>query len=398
MKVLQLCNKVPFPPRDGGCIAMNNLTQGLLQQGCSVKVLAINPEKLFVDINTLPEAYRKNTGIEAVVIDTKVKPIPALFNLIGSGSYNISRFYSKAFEEKLIEVLKKENFDVVHLESIYVSMYMDTIRKYSKAKVVLRAHNVEYRIWERNAAASRKARLKWYYNFLSKRLKQYEIVMLDQYDAVAAITKQDAAWFKENKFKGTIKVVPFGIDLNSFKVEAPAQKERNSVFHIGAMDWQPNIEGVNWLLNEIWDKVSQNHPTAKLYLAGRKMSDELKNLKQQNVVVEGEVNDAYQFMLSKGLMVVPLLAGGGMRVKIIEGMSLGKTIITTSVGAEGIDCESGVNIILADTAEAFADAITKYIQDSERFEQIGKNAQSFAAQHYNNADICRKLIEFYKAL
>src|SRR5580693_8877194 len=119
MKILQVCNKVPFPPKDGGCIAMNNITQGLIEQGHKVKVLAINTEKHFTDIETLPNEYRSKTNMEAVFIDTKVKVIPAFLNIFTNESYNISRFYSKEFEEKLINILKNETFDIVQLESLY---------------------------------------------------------------------------------------------------------------------------------------------------------------------------------------------------------------------------------------------------------------------------------------
>jgi glycosyltransferase involved in cell wall biosynthesis len=398
MRILQVCNKVPYPPKDGGCIAMNNLTHGLLKEGHQVKVLAINTQKHYTEIKELPETYRARTNIEAVFIDTSVKAVPAFLNLFSKGSYNISRFYSPAFEAKLAEILQKDAYDIVQLESLFVSMYIPVIRRHSKAKIVLRAHNIEHKLWERNADASGSFLKKKYFSFLADRLKIYELSTVKEYDGVAAITAGDARWFSENGFSSPLSVIPFGMDLDSVQQKKVVAEDKASVFHIGAMDWQPNIEGVNWFLEKVWDKVLQQHPDVKLYLAGRKISNELKSLNSKNIEVTGEVADAHEFILSKGLMIVPLLSGGGMRVKLIEGMALGKVVLSTSIGAEGVECEDGMNILIADDPDAFASVIGKYLSDKNYLAPIGARAKQFAAEYYNNDDISRKLSGFYKLI
>ena len=395
MRILQICNKAPFPPKDGGCIAMNNLTQGLIAEGHTVKVLAINTPKHFTEIAQLPEDYRRKTNIEAVFIDTSVKPLPALLNLFSSDSYNISRFYSKAFEDKIVELLRAETYDVIQLESLYVTMYAAAIRQHSKAKIVLRAHNIEHKLWERNAAAADNLAERLYFRFLAKRLKKYELQSFNAYDAVAAITAEDAQWFSANSYDKPMEVVPFGIDLAQIDAHVETGEEPLSAFHIGAMDWQPNVEGIWWFLENVWNRVHDAYPQLKFYLAGRKMSNELLQLNKANVFVEGEVEDAHDFIRSKGLMIVPLLSGGGMRVKIIEGMALGKIIVTTTLGAEGIAAENNKNIIIADSAAEFVKAIGRYVADPAELAVIGQNAKRLAFEHYNNATICKKLSLFY---
>lgn len=399
MNILQLCNKVPFPPKDGGCMAMNNLTQGLLNEGHKVKILAINTKKHFVEIEKLPANYRSSTNIEAVFVDTTVKPAAAFFNLFSSKSYNIIRFYSKTFEKKLIDVLKAESFDIIQLESIYVSMYVDVIRNYSKAKIVLRAHNIEYQLWELAAQQSGNPLKKAYLNLLARRLKKYELNSLNGIDAIAAITANDENCFRKAGFSKAIETFPFGIDIPKNSEAMEQQEDYLSVFHIGAMDWQPNIEGLKWFLSQVWDKVHAKHPELKLYLAGRNMPViEWEQLNKPNVILIGEVEDAQKFMRSKGIMIAPLLSGGGMRVKIIEGLSLGKTIITTKIGAQGINCENNKHCILAADADEFTEAISKCITDYEFYKNIGENAKILAAEHYNNADICNRLTQFYQRL
>jgi len=389
---------VPFPPQDGGCIAMNNLTQGLIDEGHSLKILAVNTKKHFINIENLPAVYHSKTNVEAIFIDTEIKISEAFLNLFTNKSFNIERFHSLNFENKLIEILKAESFDIIQLEGLYVSMYVDVIRKYSKAKIVLRAHNVEYQLWEHAVQLAKNPLKKIYLKFLTKRLKHYELNSLQTFDAIATITKKDEMYFRKAGFLKDMETVPFGIDIkNSFESNS-LQEEYPSLFHIGAMDWQPNIEGLDWFLKKIWVKLNAKHPKLKLYLAGRNMSAEFKQLNKPNVIVVGEVENAKEFIQSKGIMIVPLLSGGGMRVKIIEGMALGKTIVTTSIGAEGIDCENNKNCLIANDVNEFADAISKCILDKKVYNEIGINAKTLALQHYNNADICKRLTEFYKKL
>jgi glycosyltransferase involved in cell wall biosynthesis len=397
MKILQICSKIPFPPKDGGSIAMNILTHGLINAGNTVHVLAVNTPKHFIKDDDIDPVYRKKTSYRSVFIDTSIKPVDAILNLFSSESYNIIRFYSKDFEKVLIERLQSEAYDVIQLETLWVTPYVDVIRKYSKAKIVLRSQNVEYMIWERLAADAANPLKKMYLKLLAGRLKKYELSLLNKYDAIATITELDTVVFK--KMGCTIPVihVPFGIDLEKYKMDDSAL-EKPSVFHIGAMDWRPNADGINWFLKNVWLDVVAKNPSVKLYLAGRNMPDWLMNLKMENVVIEGEVPDSHAFINSRSVMIVPLTSGGGMRVKIIEGMAFGKTIISTAVGAEGIEYEKGVNLLIANTEREFVDAIDNCLNNTSFSDSLGKNARALVEAKYDNQIICNKLSAFYLSL
>lgn len=397
MKIIQLCHKVPFPPKDGGCLAMHNLTMGLIDEGHEVKVLSINTKKHFIDISQLPESYKQATNIEAVYVDTDVKIADAFVNLFKNESYNISRFYSLDFEKKLIEVLKQNSYDVVQLESLFMSTYSNVIKKYSTAKIVLRAHNIENELWFDTAEKCKNLIKKQYLSLLAKRLKKYELESLSAYDAIVAITAKDELYFKNAGFKKATLTIPFGISFPKIAETEITKQEACSLFHIGAMDWQPNKEGISWFLKNVWLDVSKQHPEVTFYLAGRNIQrQEFETTASSNIRIVGEVENAQQFMLSKNIMIVPLLSGAGMRVKIIEGLALGKTIITTSIGAEGIDYQNNKNIIIADTANEFIESIHKCITDNSFAFEIGKNAKILALEKYNNADICKRLLQFYQ--
>lgn len=397
MKILQLCHKPPLPAIDGGCIAMNNITKGLIDYGADVKVLTIETTKHPMQWDLLPLEYLENTRIESVYVDTNINIVDAFSALITSDSYNISRFFSPDFDIKLIEVLRKEKFDIIHLESLFMTPYIATIRRYSKGKIILRSHNLEYIIWERLAHASKNKAKKAYLKLLSRQLKKYELNVINQVDGIAAISNEDLKKYLSFKCTKPIVNIPFGIDLDNYKVDNSAVKYP-SLFHIGAMDWQPNIEAIDWFLKSCWPVIHKNFPSLKLYLAGRKMPKELLKKPPKNVVVSGAVPNAIDYMKDKAIMIVPLLSAGGIRVKIIEAMAMGKTVISTKTGAEGIDYRNGEHLFIANNPIDFFETIKKLTENNTLYKHVGNQARKLAEAHYDNKLITRDLMNFYNLL
>ncbi|MFZ4564664.1 MAG: glycosyltransferase, partial [Bacteroidales bacterium] len=167
---------------------------------------------------------------------------------------------------------------------------------------------------------------------------------------------------------------------------------------LGSMNWIPNQAGIRWFLKEVWPDVHRNFPELKYYLAGREMPGWMKLLQLPNVVVLGEVDDAREFLSSKAIMIVPLFSGSGIRIKIIEGMAAGKTIISTTVGAEGITCTPLRNIMVADSACDFFEAISLCVTDQSLCARVGKQARLLAEEAYDQDVIVRKLLAFYQQL
>ncbi|MBK7964297.1 MAG: glycosyltransferase [Bacteroidetes bacterium] len=158
-----------------------------------------------------------------------------------------------------------------------------------------------------------------------------------------------------------IHIAPVGIDTNDY----PINKEPNPtlVFHIGAMDWLPNIEGIEWFFEKVWPIVKAKFPAAQLALAGKKMPESIKAYQSNSIEVNDFVTDNIAFIGNGGIMIVPLFSGSGMRVKIVEGMAMQKAIVTTSIGAEGIAGVDGRDFLIGNTAEEFASNILKLLED-----------------------------------
>jgi glycosyltransferase involved in cell wall biosynthesis len=221
-----------------------------------------------------------------------------------------------------------------------------------------------------------------------------EISYLNTYDMLVPITGRDADIFRELGCRVPIHVAPTGVFTGDYtpdreKVDFP------SVFHIGALDWAPNQEGLYWFIENIWRAISSKYPDLKFYIAGRNAPEKIKNIKERNVEFLGEVEDAHEFMNSKAVMVVPLLSGSGMRIKIIEGMALGKAIVSTSIGAEGIHCEHGNDLLIADQPDDFISELESLLNNFDKFESLSKKASQFVGENYDNLVITSSLLDFY---
>lgn len=399
MRVLQICSKVPFPPKDGGCIAMHSITTGLLDAGHSVKVVALNTSKHYTEIEKIGNDYISKTKLETVFVDTEITIWGFIKSVFSPKSFNVDRFYSSKMAVKLAKILKSQEFDIIQVESIYVSQYMKILRRLSKAKIVLRAHNVEFEIWEKLADETHNQFKKIYYKRLAIKLKHYEVRMYNKFDGIAAITQHDADKITKLRCRKPIAVVPFGFEFT--ENDFISTNVLPSFFHIGAMDWQPNLNGIKWFVENIWHKVRNDFPDYKFHLAGRKMPDwlfEYNKNKEQNLVVIGEVSNAKKFMHNKSIMISPLHAGSGMRIKIIEAMALGKVVITTSLGAQGIEYEDKKNILIANDEYEFIAAMKFCVENPNEVENIGKNAQELVKIKYDNTVIAKKLTDFYHTI
>ena len=396
MKILLLCNKPPYPASEGGPMAMNSIITGLLDAGHQVKILAINNEKYKVSEADIPDDYKRKTGIELIDVNLQVRPTKAFLNLFTKKSYHVERFISKDFEARLVKVLQKEQFDVVQLEMLYMAPYVATIREHSKAMIVLRAHNVEHLIWERIAKETKFFAKRWYINHLARTLKNYELDAIETVDGIAAITRKDAAFFRKYCSKPVVDI-PYGVYPEEFTPKTEIEGHPK-FYHIGSMNWMPNEEGIRWFIDEVLPKTVEKVPQFVYHLAGRNMPEWLTNLNNPNINVIGEVPDAKEFVSNHDVAIVPLLSGSGIRIKIIESMAMGKTVITTRVGAEGILYDEEVNIIIAENVAKMVEAIRSINENPQIAVKIGEAARKLVEETYDNRKIISRLLMFYEQI
>ena len=399
MKILQICNKTPYPPKDGGSLASWMLVKGLILQGDLVHILTINTLKHYVTNPQIPSHMRDKVSVSPIQTDTDIKLLHLIHNLLFSRlPYNIERFWSEKFNSELISILNKHPFDLVLLEGLPLALYIETIRKYFNGKLIMRAHNVEYKIWEGLANNTSNLAKRYYYNLLASRIKKFESSGLHKYDALIPITKADSSCFRKMKYKGPLFTFPFGLDTKEYLQETNPGKIENILF-LGALDWSPNIHGLKWFVRKVWPELKNSFPELRLHIAGRNPSRHVQEiLNAPGVEFHGEVEDSREYLKLGQIMIVPLFSGSGMRVKILEGMAAGKVILSTSFALSGIPAENKKHLFVEDTVPGFIHQIGTLINEPSLAETLIKNGRSFIHKNYDIFVLSKKLSHFLNSL
>ncbi len=378
-------------------MATYNMAIGLAKAGAKVSLLAISTPKHPGTSKSFPQHFRDLIDVETVFVDTTISPFAAICNLLFSSKpYNAVRFDNLAFHQLIEAKLIAHKYDIVQLEGAYLEPYITSIRRQFSGPISLRAHNVEWEVWQRAAANQANPFKRWYFGLLSSRIRRLEIRLLRKVDLLIPITQRDENHLRLMGFKGSSFTSPAGYDLDTLNADV-TDFEFPSVFHLGGLDWLPNQEGLLWFLNNCWERILARIPNAKFYIAGRNASKGFieKIQRFKGVIFCGEVDSASEFMQSKGVMVVPLQSGGGMRVKIVEGMVLGKAIVSTLIGAEGIEATDGEQISIASTPADFSDKVIDLLLSIDKTKFMGQKATEFAKSSFDNCLLVKSLLEFY---
>lgn len=398
MKILILSSKLPFPQKDGGAIATLNLAESLADSEHKIIMLCLNTRKHHFDIKNIDDSFTKKIQFLAVNHDTGIKPLELIKNLLFSREpYNARRFYSEEYEKILKQVLEREKPDYVQLEGPYMGYYIPAIRKYSDAKISLRAHNVENEIWKRKYLKTRNPFIKFYLKNLSRRIEKLERRILKSSDVLVSISDKDRSQLLKLSDIPSI-TIPTGLNPQNYPI--PRQPEFPSLFFIGALDWMPNQEGIMWFIDEVFIKLKQNLPSIELHVAGRNapewLANKLFSFKETGVIYHGEVDDAHEFMNKYAIFVSPLFTGSGIRIKILEGMMMKRAVIATTVAIEGIQASNKKNIIICDDSEEMKSIIIDLCNNKEKYDQLAEQSRQFIIENFNNLATAKKLSDFYR--
>lgn len=390
MNVLFMTIKPPLPANDGGNIASLNMMRAYNQQGHTVSLLTMITKKHPYIQEAWATTDCQISSVWTVPNNAQVKPIEALKNLLFSDlPYNAERFISQQFENKIVEILQNNDYDMIELEGLYLMPYANVIRNYSSATLILRSHNVEFEIWERKATEASLLK-KAYVSLLAKRMKRFETSYINQYDLLLSITDRDLQYYNTLGNSKPSLTIPFGFDLPKVQANSMAPGD---VCYIGALDWSPNQHGLLWFLDNCWEQIITKKPNIKLSVAGRNAPQLLidKLLKYSSVEFHGEVDDAHQFMVGHRVMVAPLFSGSGMRVKMIEGMALGMPIVATPIAVEGIDTGNHEPFIVQESTDLFAENVLKLLDDTNERVYLSDQAVQCAHEKYGLESVCAPL-------
>lgn len=305
--------------------------------------------------------------------------------------YAIAKYRSPAYAGRLKTLLAEEDFDLVVCDFLFPAV---NIAWPLGCPAVMFTHNVESEIWRRHAETARSAVKRLLYRMQYRRMLRYEARTLAQFDGVLAVSDADCNTFYRlypGRIRGPIAVVRTGVDTTFFSASPSEGSSRRLVF-TGSMDWLPNQDAMLFFCREILPRIREQEPAATLDIVGRVPTPAVQRLADiPGVRVTGRVDDVRPYLKDAAVYVVPLRIGGGTRLKIFEAMAMGRAVVSTAVGAEGLPVEHGRHLLLADDPQQFAQATVDLLRNLQQRQQLATAARQLVVEHYDWSAVASEL-------
>lgn len=388
MKILVLAPQWPDPPRQGAAIRNLHILRYLAERH-NVTLLTFQPDG--------PMDASNLTGLcdyaEALPLPRRTRS-RRMLNLATSSLPDMAwRLHSEAMEQRLEELCRSVYFDAVHVEGIEMIPYgMQALKLDPLAWMTYDAHNAEYLLQRRafttdvphirHVPRSAYSLLQWW------RLRRYERHIAAMSKHVIAVSPADVAALARLslQLKQRVMLLPNGVDPNYWSPEAVAPEPMmaaESVVFDGSMDFRPNIDAVRWFVTEVWPQVRAEHPDAQFYIVGRNPVPEVFALAGvPGVTVTGPVDDMRPWVAGASVYVVPMRMGGGVRLKVLQAMSMGRAIVSTPMGAEGIASRPGTDMLISRNPGDFRAAVLQLLDDPVLGDTLGRSARELVTNDY----------------
>jgi len=392
LRILIVSPGLPYPPIWGFGIRVNQLLR-LLARNHDVSLLTYEE----------PDEAAKVAAVEAlgVVVQTVARPKPTerskrtaqLSSAFSRQSYQRRSLYSRAMQAKLQELSARAPFDVIQVESSQL-----TGLDFGRSSVlVLDEHNIEYELLYRMYRTERSA-MRRFYNWVEfTKFKREEITSWRSVSGCVMTSAREQQIVKALAPDTPTIVGANAVDVDYFRPSV-GPPSGDALVMTGLMHYRPNIDGAVYFVNEIFPLILASRPDMVFYIVGAGATDELKRLAGPNVVVTDTVPDVRPYVHDAAVFVVPLRMGGGTRLKVLEGLSMAKAVVSTSVGCEGIDVVHGEHLLVADNPQAFADAVLKLGNDAELAGLLGRQGRALVEQRYKWESVVNQLERFYHRL
>jgi glycosyltransferase involved in cell wall biosynthesis len=373
LKILWVKAGKLIPPDTGGRIRSYNLLRHLSERH-QVTLLSYYVGQQDAAYNT--ELLRQFPGAIVVAVpgpgeSSLAQGFDYLTNLASRAPYAVNKYTAPEVRAILNKCMKETEFDVAVCDFLAASLnFPDEL----SIPTVLFQHNFETQLWRRQAQFEANWLKRIAFEMEAAKMSSYESRALSRFHHTIAVSEEDRRQMMRFTDGSRITVVPTGVDLRQYKGDPGISAEPPIVVFTGSMDWEANIDGVEYFCHEIWPLVRSQHPRARFKIVGRDPHPRIKKLACDSVDVTGTVPSVVEYLVEATAFVVPLRIGGGTRLKIYEAMAMGKAIVSTTVGAEGLDVQNGQDIFLADDTKSFADCLIRLIADSQLRRTLGAAA------------------------
>jgi len=378
--ILFLTTRFPYPPDDGGKI--DTLT--------NIKILSRNYGVFLFYIGNKDEKEKeleKHTNLQGLynyTKDTKNNLIGIFINLFRKVPYTISKYHDYNIYKKIEGIIKEKNIDIVFIDHLHMAFYGKLIKeKFDGIKLILREHNAEYIFWKRIFKEEKNIIKKFIFWGQSLKILNYEREITNIFDKCFMISPIDQLNLLKINLNTKTVAISTAMNIKKYQLSQIVNTVPHSMIYVGNFSWLPNLQGLLWFLREVWPEIIEEFSDAKIFVVGKNPSDEIIRFKGENVIVTGYVNNVKPWIEKAEIFLVPLFSGGGIRIKILEAMAMGKPTVSTSIGAEGIGVSDMKNIIISDNKENFVKSIKLLFNNKKIRDNLSKNSRKLIKEKYS---------------
>jgi len=391
MNILFLSSKSPYPIKDGHSMRTCNILRQISKKHRIFLVTYFLSDDEEKEFNELKKICTEATGFKLPMSQSRIQLCMALIkNIFSFSPFVAQKYRSKEMSAKIVKILSENKIDVVHIDILPL---MSNFKLFKKYPTVLVEHNVESLLLKRRVSFTKNPfkRMFWWSQYL--KLLSFEKIKVGQVDCCAVVSSNEMQIIKKMNSRARVEIVPNGVDIEYFTPIGNPQENR--LIFVGGLNWFPNHDGMNYFCEKILPEVMIALPNVKVSVVGK----EDKNFLYSSQITQlGFVDDVRPHVHSAKVFVVPLRIGGGTRLKILDAMAMGKAIVSTSIGCEGLEGKNGFHFIVEDTAQGFAKAVIELCQDSKKREFLGQNARKLAEEKYSWKLIGDKMNHIYETV
>jgi glycosyltransferase involved in cell wall biosynthesis len=399
MKILFVTPFLPSPPRFGGQRRLDGLMRSLAVNH-ELTVISFNASDPFNQLSLeATRAYCREviTFPDMEFLDGRDKRRLQARSMLSRHSFEyLLLARRREFQARLQQLVQSGRFDIVQVEFAQMAAFSCEGKAARRTRTVLDEHNIEFDIVKRTASADVGAARRVYSAVDWRKLRREERAAWRRFDGVSVTSERDAAILRKLEPRTKVSVVPNGVDIEQFRPN-PAPCERDSLLFFGAINYYPNHDGIMFFLEQVYPLILARRPKTKLWIVGP-VGDDMKRLNSENIQVEGFVDQVEPYLDRATAVIAPLRIGGGTRLKIVEAMSKAKPIVSTRIGAEGLEVTHGKHVLLADEPQDFADQVERVLADEELAASLGRAARELAEERYSWMSLVKTLERFYDEL
>jgi glycosyltransferase involved in cell wall biosynthesis len=378
LRILRICQDIPYPPRDGASAEPFHLTRYLAQAGHEITLVGLqrepadtSPLELWCELHKIPFAGR-NT----------------LFGMARGVLENFPVNYVKYRDPRLLatclELLRRRSYDVVIVDLSAMGWHALQIKRHCKVPVVTRWHNVDTLIWERWANSQENALKRTLGKYHAGLVRRFERQLALASDLCLTMGAKDLVLLRQLAPEAHVQLLPLGVDVDFYTPVSAGQETTSILYLASGYQWHPNYDAAKWLYDEIMPRVWQQLPDAKLYISGRDIRPEMESWATTGrVIFTGFVQDDRALIAKAGVLVVPMRLGGGIKLKVLTAFAAGKAVVSTETGAEGIQgLTDGDQLLIRDAPDEFAAAVLNILRNEPLRRNLEVRGRAFVSERY----------------